>query len=189
MMTGHHGWGYGRTTVGTDPSQPPIHWDSPLTLPTPARDLHQALSLQARAGPFSHPAPRARPTRRVRALAPRHLAQSARGSPVRPRRQQATRGQARPAFSSAQPLTTQLAGTWGRTLTPHPPAGVLHQRVEVAQGSWGRAERSAARCMCRERARLVCSDLPGAGLRMGRARCSPAGFARRSVQAFESAGM
>lgn len=184
-MTGHHGWGYGQNDGRHRSSRP-----HPLGLapdPPTQRDL-QALSSRRGRDP-SPSSPQSPAHRRVRALAPRHLAQSARGSPSGPA---ASKPPARPSASCLLLRAAPDDRRWdlGRTLTHSSPRWSA-QRVEVAQGSWGRAERSAARhAACGERARLVCSDLPGAGLRMGKGAVSPAGFARRKVSKLsESAGM
>lgn len=47
----------------------------------------------------------------------------------------------------------------------------------MALGSWGRSGRGAVRgCLCGERARRVCGDLPGAELCWTRARCPRESF-------------
>lgn len=179
-MTGHHGWGYGQNDGRHRPQPAPIHWDSSLTLP-PSGTWKPPI-LQARWGPFSHPAPRARPTRWVRALA--HLAQSARCSPSGPAASE----------PSASCLLLRAApddpARWdpGRTLTHSCPPECAAGGGSPGQLGAVRTQR-AARCLCGERARLVCGDLPGAGLRVGKGAVSLAEFARRSVQAFELAGM
>lgn len=78
--------------------------------------------------------------------------------------------QARPASSSARPLTTQLAGTpAGHSLTH---ARRSAQRVEAAQGSWGRSERSALRGVCAGSAHGWCAVTSRElGSAWARARC------------------
>ncbi|XP_070307294.1 carbonic anhydrase 7 isoform X1 [Odocoileus virginianus] len=75
----------------------------------------------------------------------------------------------------------------GRTLTHSGPPECAAGGGSPGQLGAVRMQR-AARCLCGERARLVCGDLPGAGLRVGKGAVSLAEFARRSVQAFELAG-